>query len=259
MAIILILFGGLLLLYNFGFLSINLGEVIWPVLIMILGLWFLFGAVFGRRGLETETVSIPLDGARSAELRLRYGVGKLELDGSASPEFLLSGEFAGGLDYRARTRAERMTVDMRVAESGWWNLLTPWEWQRGFNWSMSLNDSVPIDLDLEAGASDAELNLEGLQVRQLRLKTGASSIQVRLPARAGRVKAHVEAGAASVTLRVPQGVAGRVRARGGLAEIQVDTSRFARSGEAYQSPDFETAENAVDIDIQAGVGSVRVI
>jgi len=59
-------------------------------------------------------------------------------------------------------------------------------------------------------------------------------------------------------MRVPSGVAARIRASGGLAEIHVDRGRFPRAGGVYQSADYDTAPNRVDIDVEAGVGSVNI-
>jgi hypothetical protein len=95
-------------------------------------------------------------------------------------------------------------------------------------------------------------------VTELKLKSGASSTQMTLPAHAGHTRAQIESGAASVNVRIPEGVAARIRTRAGLASIQVDTQRFPRSGEYYQSPDYEAAEHRVDLDVQTGVGSVDV-
>jgi hypothetical protein len=38
----------------------------------------------------------------------------------------------------------------------------------------------------------------------------------------------------------------------------VDQSRFPRVGAAYQSPNYETAPNRVEMDIHVGAGSVDV-
>jgi hypothetical protein len=43
-----------------------------------------------------------------------------------------------------------------------------------------------------------------------------------------------------------------------MADIQVNKSRFPRVGGVYQSEDYATAENKVDIDIETGVGSISV-
>jgi hypothetical protein len=111
---------------------------------------------------------------------------------------------------------------------------------------------------LETGASETRLDLDDLQISELRLKTGASSTNVNLPAQAGFTRVMVESGAASVDIRIPQGVAARIRSRGGLSSLSLDRSRFPRTGDTYQSADYDTALNKVDIDVQMGVGSVTI-
>ena len=44
-----------------------------------------------------------------------------------------------------------------------------------------------------------------------------------------------------------------------LGSIQVDEARFPRFGGDYQSADYGSAANRVDLAINGGVGSVRVI
>jgi hypothetical protein len=39
----------------------------------------------------------------------------------------------------------------------------------------------------------------------------------------------------------------------------VDVARFPRVGDVYQSIDYGTATNSVDIDASGGVGSLRII
>ena len=79
-----------------------------------------------------------------------------------------------------------------------------------------------------------------------------------LPLAAGASDVRAEAGAASLTFIVPTGVAARIRSKMALGSNQVDEARFPRMGDGYQSTDYATAENRVDLDIQGGVGSVRV-
>ena len=67
----------------------------------------------------------------------------------------------------------------------------------------------------------------------------------------------VEAGAAR-DLR-PRRCCCRIRASAGLSSVTVDETRFPGFDNRYQSPDYETAPNKVDIDIETGVGSVSVI
>ena len=44
----------------------------------------------------------------------------------------------------------------------------------------------------------------------------------------------------------------------GLASVTVDQTRFPGGDNRYQSPDYDSAANKVDIDIETGVGAVTV-
>ena len=79
-----------------------------------------------------------------------------------------------------------------------------------------------------------------------------------MPANAGMTRTRFETGAASVKVHVPDGVAARIRAQGGLASIQIDASRFPQQGDIYKSADYETANNRIDFEVQLGVGSVQI-
>jgi hypothetical protein len=97
-----------------------------------------------------------------------------------------------------------------------------------------------------------------MKVQEIRLKTGASSTEMTLPARAGQIKVKVSSGAASVVLRIPDGVAARIAVESGLAGITIDQNRFPRIGGGYQSADYDRAENSVDIHVETGVGAVEI-
>jgi hypothetical protein len=68
----------------------------------------------------------------------------------------------------------------------------------------------------------------------------------------------VEAGAASLVIFVPEGVAARIEADAGLATVTVDQNRFPKQGGIYQSENFENAENKVDIRIETGMASIDI-
>ncbi len=52
---------------------------------------------------------------------------------------------------------------------------------------------------------------------------------------------------------------GRSPERIALGSSQIDQVRFPVSGNGYESPDCATATNRIDIDVNGGVGSFRVI
>lgn len=256
--VILVLVGALLLLGNF--LDVSVWSLIWPLFLVALGLWILWGIVTGPRSVEAEEVAIPLDGATQAHVRIRHGAGRLHVDASAGPGELAAGTFSGGLDRQVKRDGDTLDVEMRVPAGGFPRFAMPWRWGPGgaLDWSFGLNGEISLSLDLETGASDTRLDLTDLRVTDLRLQTGASATDLTLPANAAHTRAEIRAGAASVTVRVPSGVAARIRVGGGLAGITVDKNRFPRTGDVYQSVDYDTAPSKVDVDIETGVGSIDV-
>jgi hypothetical protein len=251
---VLILVGLAFLLNTMGILNVAIWNLIWPILLIAFGVWILLGTVF-RRPIKEEQVSIPLEAAERARIRFYHGAGRLFTSGKADPGLLMNGTFGGGLDYRTRRDGDLINVDLRVPES-----FFPWGWGPGeqLNWDFSLSDAIPLSLDFKTGASESQVDLSALRVTDLSLQTGASSTVITLPAAAGLTHARVESGAASVSLRVPSGVAARIRVNSGLAGINIDQTRFPRQADLYISNDYETSQNKVDIEIQTGVGAIDI-
>lgn len=258
LGIILILLGGLFLLRTLGVIQASFWGLLWPIIIIGFGVWGVWSALNAGRPAPMEHVSVPVEGASRARLVVHYAAGRLRIRGGAGPGELLVGDFGGGLEYSAKREGDLLLVDLRRPQDSWVFLGMPWMWGQSAEWSFQVANDVPLVLRLEAGASDGDIDLTEARVTELSLQTGASSTILTLPARAGQVRAEIEAGAASVHVKVPEGVAARIRGKGGLSEIVVDRKRFPRVGNVYLSGDYEGASNRVDLDIQAGVGTVRV-
>jgi hypothetical protein len=68
----------------------------------------------------------------------------------------------------------------------------------------------------------------------------------------------VEAGAAHVVIEIPAGVSARIRSQVGLGSTSVDSVRFPRTPDGWESADFATAARRAEIRVAGGVGSVRI-
>ena len=248
-----IVVGVALLLSTTGRLGQGPGELIgeyWPWALIALGIWFVIGGLLpaGRR--PTDTLALPLAGASDASVRIRFGAGTLTTR-PASAGSLVDGQFTGGVIHR-------LAVPGRVELEQDTRYGMPWLDRRS-DWTVGLTAEVPLDLRVDAGASRAVLDLRDIRLRTLDLQTGASETRVLLPRSAGATTVRAQTGAASLTLEVPAGVAARIRTRMALGSTQVDQARFPASSSGYESPDYATAANRVDIDVQGGVGSLRVV
>jgi hypothetical protein len=261
LGLILILIGLLLLLDILGLLGgIDAGTLIWSLVFIGVGFGILWGVITGRSMGRVEEVTIPLDGAERAQVLMRHGAGHLRVGPGGGADALLEGSFGGGLDYRATRDGSALRVDMRPPVRDPFAFGLPWMIGQGraLDWHVALTPDVPLALELQTGAGEAVLDLGGLLVTDVWLKTGASATKLIAPAGVDRAHIKVEGGAASVSVRIPPGVAARIRATGGLAGISVDETRFPRQGGVYQSPDYETAAHIVDVEVDMGVGSIDI-
>lgn len=256
---VIVVAGIFLLLRNLGILQFNFWAIFWPVMLVLLGLWLVLGPVlFRNEQIELQKASVPLQGASTAFVRVHHGAGRLRIAAGDNPAELLSGNFYGGLRHTERMNGGELQVDMHTPEATAFAI--PWGFgTHGLDWDFVLNRDVLLKIKLETGASENVIDLRDLRVTDVELSTGASATDITLPANAGLTRLKVESGAASVVLRVPEGVAGRVKVSSGLASIKVNPARFNRLNDEYESADFATAANRVEISIETGVGSVEVI
>ena len=255
--VIIVLAGILLLLNQFGLLPVSAWALFWPIVLILLGVWFLLGPVLSRRELKDETLVIPLGSAGEADIQIRHGAGRLEVSAMPLPGDLLSGTFTGGVYEQHSQQGNQMHVRLQNADNNFFGWPPP-AGPQGYHWNIALAKNIPLKLNLKTGASETELDLSELKVTELGLDTGASSNQMTLPANAGYTRVRVQAGAASINIRVPDGVAARIHYQGGLSGINIDTNRFPLLNNFYQTPGYDTAANRAEIDVQTGVGSVDI-
>jgi hypothetical protein len=250
---ILIVLAGLLLLRQMGLIVGDIFGFFWPLLIIALGVWLIIGFFTRNRVVAGEVVSVPLEGATSAYLKIDHAAGRLTLHSGANPEEIIHGTFGNGLSYKSRLEGDRLEVKLRTAYHFW-----AWWPGESLNWDVSLNREIPLNLKIDSGASSSILNLSDLKVTNLDIDTGASSTELTLPANAGNTSVDIDTGASSLKVNIPEGVAARVRIKSGIASINVNP-RFPRlDGGLYQSNDYTTAINRVDMTIDAGVGAIEV-
>lgn len=254
---VFIVAGIVFLLNSLGILAVNAWNVFWPLFFIFLGIWIVWGQLSPHAARVTKSASILLDGALRARIRVHHGAGRLTVTGGALGEKIVDGTFGGGLEYRSRRNGDMLDVDMHL-EAG--AFPGPWNWGPGMtlDWNFALNRDVPLSLEFDMGASDNRLDLTDLKVDDLFVKTGASRNEILLPSNAGRTRVRIEGGAAAVAVQLPSGVAARIRTKGGLAGITVDTNRFPRTGDVYQSADYGTAVNQMEIEAELGAGSLNV-
>jgi hypothetical protein len=250
---ILIILAALLLLKQLNVIAGDIFGYFWPLLIIAFGIWLIAGFFTRRQPVAGEQVSIPLEGALSAFIKLDHGAGRLTLRSGAGPTEIINGTFGNGLSYKSHVEGGRLEVKLRTSQQVW-----AWWPGESLDWDIHLNRDIPLSLKIDSGASASILDLGDLKVTDLDINTGASSTELTLPANAGNTHVDIDTGASSLKVGIPSGVAASIRVKSGIASVNVNP-RFPRvDGGFYQSPDFSMAANRVDMTIDAGVGSIEV-
>lgn len=175
-----VLLGILLLLENLGLLppKVSGWGIFWAILLIGVGVRGVIAGLGSKPG-KAETVAIPIGKITTGEIRIEHGAGKLNIDASADPGYLLNGQFTSGVSYRVD--GSRIYLSALPHNFGFWNFIP----YHSLDWKIGLSRSTPITLRIESGASDNQINLSDLRVTDLRMDVGASSTQLIMPRQAG--------------------------------------------------------------------------
>jgi hypothetical protein len=236
----------------------------------------------------THNLSEPLNGTKTAIVDINTDSGNLTLDTLTGGERLLA---SGALQYfekqgpPIRTLSSSdgqatLTLQGGGTERSWFRL--PWAACTGaYEWQIHLNPTISSDITAHSGGGNVKLNLAGMAVARLSADTGGGNMDVVLPdnaanlsvtAKTGGGNVSVElgsgttgsntinatSGAGNVVVCVPNDIAAKIHATSGLGKVIVD-SRFSKIDDTtYQSADYNTAANTVEISVHSGAGNVSV-
>lgn len=251
---ILLLLGVLLLLENLGLLPFSAWALFWPLALILFGAWLLLRPR-PRHATQAREITIPLDDAREAHLRLDHGAGRLTLGALEGERTLFLRGVCGRVTPEVRREGERLEVHLHLEADA---MLLPWvEGGEGYRWALEVTPNLPLDLECHLGANQTHLDLSRLQVRRLELETGASETTVVLPAQ-GQGSAVLKSGAAALKIQVPETMALRIQVQSGLAGVKIDPQRFPFNGQVYESPDYANAPHRFDLRLETGLGSVEI-
>jgi hypothetical protein len=215
-----------------------------PILAAALALTVLAGPAAAQEW-RSITSARQLQSRAPLDVQVRYGAGELRLE-PVDARMLYRMEmryderhFTPITEYDADRNTLRLGTEGSRQGRGRMNV------REGGSATISLSREVPIDLQLQFGAGEAEIELGGMALRRLALSTGASETRVRFssPNRIEADEIRIEAGAASLAVSdLANTRAGRFQFQGGVGSTTLDFGgEWTRSASA---------------SVQIGIGSV---
>ncbi|MBM3293330.1 MAG: hypothetical protein FJY82_02270 [Candidatus Aminicenantes bacterium] len=206
---------------------------------------------------QTTTAVTPLDNATSASVRIRPGAGEVVVRGGEIGD-LMKGTFRFNrrhfeprVDVLKVGDRARLVIERRRSRTIFLGPIRS-------TWDIQLTNRVPLDLDFDLGAGEAELDLRGLNLRSLAVDMGVGKLTLDLTGtREGRLEASIDGGIGEATVYLPTEVGVRVRVDGGLGSIRADG--FVKTGKVFTNPAGEKSGSvAIDLEIDGGIGSVSL-
>jgi len=188
-----------------------------------------------------------------AELKLNIGVGNFKISDSTLSLIEVKHD-NDNANYSMTTKVEdSLTVIDLSLEKGEFK-----DGNMANNVEMKLNLNPIWDMDLNVGAAEVKFDLSAFKTRSLKIQGGASDIDLKVGAWLPESNVKIEAGAASITVRVPESAGCEIISNTFLSSK--DFKGFTKMGnQRYQTPGFETSTNKIKIDLQAGVARVDVV
>lgn len=286
-ALVLIFLGGLFLLFNLGALNWTVGMAVWrlwPIILVGVGLngllgrtipygslvallltvVIVFGSLFtmnsaftGGALLSGATIDQPLSGVNKASVELSPGIGRVRIGGGAAADKLVEGRID-------RTAGDRVVNDFSSSNGVGSYVLRqegiPFEFHVGpsdMTWDLRLTEQIPLDLRIHTGVGQSELDLSKLTLSNLELDTGVGQSTITLP-RKGSFQGIIKGGIGETSIRVPKGLAVKVYVRTGIGEARVP-SGWRTQDSGFVSPDYDTAAEKANLEIDGGIGQIRVL
>lgn len=289
--VILVLVGLGFLGLNFGWWSTDIWRVIWrfwPVILILLGLrillprsrifsWIILALAVGFFALiisappavrnwtmipdgdnsrSTQLVSSDLGTTKSLKLELNYGAAEVNirpLDESSTK--LYEANFANAVDIDKRVTTSGDVTSVRLDERGHM-MMSSGSIERQV--TLYLSRKVPLELKLDIGGAKFTADLSDLQLTRLVLDGGASTANIKFGRLVDRVAADINAGAASLTLRVPEDVGTQIRYDGVFSSQNFEAAGLQKAEDTYTTPDFTSVTKQIKFNLDTGASTIKL-
>lgn len=205
---------------------------------------------------QHESRSVDLDKSERIRAELKMPLGELEVRGGAQKlldaDFTYSGAaWKPDIRYRSAGAVGDLILEQRGPTSSIGN-------NTKNRWDLRFNDNLPLDLRVEFGAGEAQLNLGSLSLRRVNVEMGAGTLRLDLRGAPRQdYSVRIRGGVGEATVYLPKEIGISATASGGIGEISVTGLR--KSGDRYVNDAYERAAVRIRLDIQGGVGSIKLI
>jgi hypothetical protein len=203
--------------------------------------------------LRTESKSVELGDAKSVDVNITIGAGDLVVTSSA--EKLLDADFTYNV---AKLKPEVEFTDGTLIVQhpdvrGYRTLQDIKEFRN--EWDLRLNNDVPMNLSLEMGAGNIDLQIADLSLTGLDVMLGAGEFKLDLNGDWARdLDVSIDAGVADLTVLLPRDVGVRIEVDRG--PTMIDAPSLTKDGNIYTNAAYGVSDVTLHINLVAGIGQI---
>lgn len=283
--IILILLGTFWMLENLGFITWSLWEGIfdlWPLILIVIGinmifkhkaivsiitwvLFFLALVVYGFLQQQKDHALLQAiaggniqiekrEGAEAARLDLDFGGGNLDI--GASEAFLVDAHVSNPyVKHRVDFHEGGKKAEVQFKETNHKFIKI----NESDDYQFGLDESLVWRLDIDMGAVDGTIDLSQLKIDEVDIDAGAGNLELIFGEAIEKADVKIDMGASHIDLTIPEKIGARIRLDSAIKDSNLENLRWNYDQGYYQSPNYQDANQKIDIDIDMGAGSLNVI
>jgi hypothetical protein len=206
--------------------------------------------------LRTETRAVDLGTASAARVRIEMGAGALKVAGGADQPMQASfryniEDWQPRVNYTVNGSQGELAVDhedrgLRVGDK----LVNEWR--------LSLNNAVPIDLQIDTGAGETELDLRGLALTALQVEVGAGNAHIDLSSSLDHdLSAAINSGVGELSVKLPGEMGVRVAVSTGIGDLT--NAGLVKDGDYYVNAAYGVSPHTLFLKVDNLVGAVYLL
>lgn len=231
-----------------------------------------------------ETVAVSASDVETAVVSLDLGSLGADVSGLESSQNVLQGTLSitGELDFRERMQGSEAIISLGESDFHllWWgDWLTSTEQPP---WQIGLSRTVPLDLTVDVGSGQTDLELSSLLLSDLYVDYGSGAVDLQLPGGDydirldggsgkmvtvlppnGRHELELDGGSGAIDLFLPPAMAARIELDSGSGRVSLDERFELVSGDdedgIWETPNYDSGrDDSILIFIDGGSGAISI-
>jgi len=123
---------------------------------------------------------------------------------------------------------------------------------------LKLSTAIPTNLTINSGATNLDLDLSALSIKDLGISCGASSGIIKIGEKIKKVNVNLSTGASDFKILLPKNYAIWIESKTALSKESYESLGLEKNGQSYKSKDFDNSDTQIKVTINAGVSSFDI-